>query len=319
VRRSPWAITMRPRELRVALGMVCLVAMMLAAGGGRIGPAAASTADTVRVRYVFHAKDRLCCADGISAGAAYGSGTLVGKDDGHLLPVGKNELTIVRNRLLRSTYRYHADLVSGRLSRDAGLPTFAHLVLTVSILESSDPGCPAGSRATVLIRDYDPGRDEVSYSLHCGGGHGDSWGGTLSYVHVERAVGAFPLPTQTLPTKLTLTVNGKSDSATVAHPSNDDPVPLVVPSGMELTIRAVADHPMPKGWMLFVRRTGDPLSHGNGDYYLVCQTLTTASCGAMRPGLDATAGDRDDLVYAGIGAPTYLARNVQILIKFKKS
>jgi hypothetical protein len=127
------------------------------------------------------------------------------------------------------------------------------------------------------------------------------------------------------PTELTLTVNGRSDTATTAKPTNDDPKPLLLPSGKELDIEATADIQMPKGWTLRIWRTGDPLSAGNGNYYLVCEEKGqgtfgegASSCHNKRPGLDATEGDRQDVVYATITAPTYLARNVQIKNTFQK-
>jgi hypothetical protein len=122
------------------------------------------------------------------------------------------------------------------------------------------------------------------------------------------------------PTTLTLTVNGKSATATTAKPTNDDPDPLVVHYGSSLNIKVTANGAMPKGWSVVVRHNGDVLSHGNGDYALVCQVKAGASsCSVTRPPPTAALNaDFDDLVYAQLLAPTYVARNVQILVNYRK-
>jgi hypothetical protein len=119
------------------------------------------------------------------------------------------------------------------------------------------------------------------------------------------------------PVSLELTVNGKSDRATTAQPTNDDPIPLIVHYGTSLNIKAVADKPMPAGWTIQVYHPGDPLDPP-GAYYLVCKT-TTASCGATRPApTNAASADFDDGVYAQIVYPNGVFRSVQILVYYRK-
>jgi hypothetical protein len=115
-------------------------------------------------------------------------------------------------------------------------------------------------------------------------------------------------------------VNGKSATATTAKPTNDDPKPLVVPYGASLNIKVTANAAMPKGWSVMVRHNGDVLSHGNGDYALVCQVKAGgSSCSVTRPSPTAAlTGDVDDIVYAQLLAPTYVARNVQIQVNYRK-
>jgi hypothetical protein len=124
-----------------------------------------------------------------------------------------------------------------------------------------------------------------------------------------------------LPSELTLTVNGESCTAHVRkncyRPGNGGDS-VKVPSLEPLTIKAEANERMPKGWLLQVYRTSDPLSPGNGVYYLVCKTTTAASCEAIRPGLSARDGDIGDLVYAQVAYPPGTWLYAQINLVFKK-
>src|SRR5258708_6021981 len=88
----------------------------------------------------------------------------------------------------------------------------------------------------------------------------------------------------TTPTTMTLSVNGKSATATTAKPTNDDPNPLVVHYGTSLNIAVTANAPMPPGWKIEARHTGDVLSTGSGDYPVVCTVKSGASsCNVTRP------------------------------------
>jgi hypothetical protein len=122
----------------------------------------------------------------------------------------------------------------------------------------------------------------------------------------------------TPPTKLTLTVNGWSQTATTARPAvylhHEQDQPLA--SETKLTIRVTIDHPLPKGWKLTVYHNGDVLSQGNGVWHKVCEVdapSTATSCGDTRPG---RVGPFDDIVWAAVTAPTYLAMHSDIYFHF---
>jgi hypothetical protein len=156
----------------------------------------------------------------------------------------------------------------------------------------------------------------------------NSLSGRLARGQLPKCSPSITTTTQTQPTKpaavepttLTLTVNGKSDTATTARPTNDDPNPLVVHYGTPLNIKVTANTAMPKGWSIQVHHNGDVLSTGSGDYPAVCQVKTGASsCSVTRPPPTAAlTGDVDDIVYAQLLAPTYVARNVQIIVNYRK-
>jgi hypothetical protein len=121
----------------------------------------------------------------------------------------------------------------------------------------------------------------------------------------------------TPPSKLTLTVNGTTGTATKTatlaqtHPT----APQVAPNS-SLTIKATVDRPLPKGWRLIVFHNGDPKSQGNGNYYTVCQINgangnTQTSCGDTRPTLPSPG---DDFVGAQVQSPQGLLFNIQIYI-----
>ncbi len=77
---------------------------------------------------------------------------------------------------------------------------------------------------------------------------------------------------------------------------------------------------MPKGWKIEVRHNGDVLSSGSGDYPAVCQVKSGASsCSVTRPPPDGGA-DRATWMTSStpILAPTYVARNVQIMVNYRK-
>ena len=171
-----------------------------------------------------------------------------------------------------------------------------------TVVEIRLPGCgiDLGQRATTAPNS----RVHVSFFPHC--------------LRTTQAVGQ-PLCGSPTPTTLTLTVNGKTDTATTAKPSNDDPNPLVVPYGTSLNITATANEPMPPGWKIEVHHNGDVLS-SSGNYAAVCVVKTGASsCTVTRPPPTAAlTGDVDDIVYAQLLAPTYLARNVQIMVNYRK-
>jgi len=123
---------------------------------------------------------------------------------------------------------------------------------------------------------------------------------------------------QKKPIALELSVNGKSARATTAKPTNDDPIPVIVPYGASLNIKADADKPMPTGWKIEVRHNGDVKSTGSGDYPVVC-TTTTATCVVTRPPPTlAVSADFDDVVYAQIVSPDGVFRQVQILVYYRK-
>jgi hypothetical protein len=120
------------------------------------------------------------------------------------------------------------------------------------------------------------------------------------------------------PTAVTLTVNDwtltatKADPAAYLHHEQDEPLTSEKP----LKIRASINHPLPKGWKLTVYHNGDVLSHGNGDWYKVCEIVgpsATTSCGDNRPG---RIGPFDDIVWAAVSAPTYLAMHSDIYLHF---
>jgi hypothetical protein len=129
-----------------------------------------------------------------------------------------------------------------------------------------------------------------------------------------------PAAKPTEPTTLTLTVNGKSATATTAKPTNDDPNPLVVPYGTSLNIKVSANAPMPPGWDIKVHHNGDVLSTGSGDYPTVCEVKSRASsCSVTRPPPTAAlTGDVDDALYAQLETPTGNLRYVQILVYYRK-
>jgi hypothetical protein len=127
-----------------------------------------------------------------------------------------------------------------------------------------------------------------------------------------------PLCGSPQPTKLTLSVNSWSATATKAKPGaylhheQDQPLASETP----LTIRASLDQPLPKGWKLIVFHNGDVLSQGNGVYYKVCELdgpSKATSCGATRPG---RVGPFDDVVFVQLLAPTYLAMHSDIYLHF---
>jgi hypothetical protein len=86
------------------------------------------------------------------------------------------------------------------------------------------------------------------------------------------------------PTRVTLTVNGWTLTATKAKPAvylhHEEDQPLA--SETRLTIRATIDHPLPKGWTLVIYHNADVLSQGNGVWYKVCEIsggTNATSCG----------------------------------------
>jgi len=122
------------------------------------------------------------------------------------------------------------------------------------------------------------------------------------------------------PTRVTLTVNGWTLTATKAKPAvylhheQDQPLASETP----LTIRASIDHPLPAGWKLVIYHNGDVLSQGNGVWYKVCEIdgpSTATSCGGARPG---RVGPFDDIVWVAVSAPTYLAMHSDIYFHFNK-
>ena len=122
----------------------------------------------------------------------------------------------------------------------------------------------------------------------------------------EGRVRIVPSPRPVLmPSTLTLTVNGLECKARVGvncnRPGNGG-FQVTAVADSSLSIQAETDHPMPAGWALRVNRTGDPLSKGNGDYYMVCETKTEDSCEATRPG--RPKGTNGDDVYAAVFGPT---------------
>jgi hypothetical protein len=151
------------------------------------------------------------------------------------------------------------------------------------------------------------------------GGHVEFWRLDRSKLRIEEmSSGECDEASQEAPTSVTLTVNGwtlvasKANPAVYLHHEQDQPLA----SETKLTIHASIDHPLPKGWTLTIYHNGDVLSHGNGDYYKVCELVgpsTTTSCGATRPG---RVGPFDDIVWAAVGAPTYLAMHSDIYFHF---
>jgi hypothetical protein len=202
------------------------------------------------------------------------------------------------------------------------------LRLRVTVIESDDASCKVGAQGIVEVGAGING-NSVSVDLcskdeafHHGFNREDLHA-TVTELRCTQSAAAGPgcsALAPTTPTTMTLTVNGKSATATTAKPSNDDPNPLVVHYGTSLTIIVTANAPMPKGWDIKVHHNGDVLSTGSGDYPVVCTVKTGASsCSVTRPPPTAAlTGDVDDVVYAQLETPTGNLRYVQILVYYRK-
>ena len=179
-------------------------------------------------------------------------------------------------------YRYQFE-TSGSLSQA--------VKLTGDISRSTILACHVGSSGTLAMRSLS-NQQEVLAEV-CG--HDFSAVGAVKIVPVPKPA--------LLPSTLTLTVNGESCEARVGkncyRTGYPDP-PVVAAANTSLSMKAETDHPMPKGWTLEIRRTGDLLS-SSGNYYQVCRTTTDDTCEGTRPGQPAGYPDG---VYADVTGPT---------------
>jgi hypothetical protein len=164
--------------------------------------------------------------------------------------------------------------------------------------------------------------DDPLIRAHAGdGGRVEFWRLDRSKLRIEEvSSGECDETTPTEPTTLTLRVNGWSLTATKAKPAvylhHEQDQPLA--SETELSIHASIDQPLPKGWKLTVYHNGDVLSHGNGVWHKVCEVIGPSkalSCGDTRAG---RVGPFDDLVWAAVAAPTYLAMHSDISFRFNQ-
>jgi hypothetical protein len=201
------------------------------------------------------------------------------------------------------------------------------LFLQVRVTQSNSSSCSVGATGEIVLEQfgsgtqYGPGtaflhaKDKVFLNL-CGTSESFS-NGEWTFPEDDHAVrvvitGASACPasepqcgaqTNAEPTRLTVTVNGASCTATVGkncYRPGVGGVPVIAAANSSLTMQATTDHPMPNGWKLEVRRTADPLST-SGNYYLVCSTTTANSCEGSRPGREAGV---QDTVYATVSGPT---------------
>jgi hypothetical protein len=228
--------------------------------------------------------------------------------------------------------------VSFKTGKYEDLRFFGQKVLLYGdVTVSDDPLCPAevgGSpRAVGVILREGTKEEPTSVSMDVAGCHRHSYYVTaranLKAARVQvvidkpvrcqalvSTVPKCPATTAPQPTKLTLTVNGRSVTATTAAPSAHLSQGVVFASQTPVTIRVASDRPMPRGWKVVVFHNGDPLSQGNGVYYKVCElnaTTTATSCGDTRPG---RVGPFDDTVFAQVLSPTGLVFNTEIDFHF---
>ncbi len=114
------------------------------------------------------------------------------------------------------------------------------------------------------------------------------------------------------PTRLSITVNGVTATATVTDNSHSH-VNGALTVGTPLVVRAVTDAPrLPRGWVLHIIRTGerDPKT---GGWREICRTRAT-TCRVARGDLIAAG---DETVYAQVLAPTSQVLNAQVMIKWQ--
>lgn len=278
---------------------------------------------------------------GIAANGVVGSGLLqetgTQSADGYcsLVPavtVNGTSPTISLTRGPFGTKQLRLKVISGRYLCSQLRPggVVSHLRLRVTVTESDDTSCSVGAQGTVEVTETtDDSRVDVKL---CGQEENLNLPGdariraTVTELRCPQSAAArrpgcalLAQPKPTEPTTMTLTVNGKSATATTAKPSNDDPNPLVVHYGTSLNIAVTANAPMPKGWSIVVRHNGDVLS-SSGNYHGVCEVKTGASsCTVTRPPPTAAlTGDVDDVVFAQLLAPDHLVFNVQILVNYRK-
>jgi hypothetical protein len=284
----------RGRSVSLGLALVGAVSVLLVgsspAGGTPRGAAAAAAAMSVHFTfnatapardytiYRFGGSGTMKLSDtpagNVTAQAAYGTSTIVIRHTGSsatfkVFPTGY-------------TYKYWFEK-DGNLSQE--------VILNGDISRSTISACHVGSSGSFKIEIVD-NRPHVTGRVCTGN------------VAVSGAVKIVPVPRPALlPSKLTLIVNEESCEATVGHncyrTGYPDP-PVVAPANTSLFIKAETDHPMPSGWTLEIRRTGDPLS-SSGNYYQVCKTTTDDTCEATRPGQPAGYPDG---VYADVTGPT---------------
>jgi len=254
------------------------------------------------------------------------------------LPTGSANGTIVyhESRLIGNDLQLRLSVIEAAPGHNEG-----SALLRVKVEKSNDASCPVGGTGAVaVIRQGDEAKIGIricGFIYFYAGKVGKNSRINVRFSQPQRCLTALPscprpssspsltttaaaTTTPVEPTTLTLTVNGRSDTATTAKPTNDDPTPLIVPYGTSLNIKVTANAPMPNGWKIEAHHNGDVLSKGNGDYAVVCSAKTGASsCTVTRPPpTNAAAADFDDVVYANILAPTYLARSVQIFVYYRK-
>jgi hypothetical protein len=283
----------RGRSLTVALALVTAVCVLLAASSpaGGTPRGAAVAAAGMSVHFTFHATAEYSDhtfygfvgsgtmrlsdipAARVTARAAYGTSTIV------IHHLGSSATFKVFSTGYRYEYLFNKD---GSLSQAVKLHG--------DISRSTIRACHVGSSGSLEF-------GIVDNVQHVQGG---VCGKILS---VHGAVNIVPTPKPALqPSKLTLTVNGVSCTATFGkhcyRPGNGGD-PVAAAANTSLSMQAEADHPMPTGWKLEIRRTGDPLS-SSGNYYLVCST-TTDTCEDTRPGQPKGYPDG---VYAYVNGPT---------------
>jgi hypothetical protein len=284
----------RGRSLSLALTLVIAVCILLVgsspAGGTPRGVSAAAAA--MSVHFTFHATAEYSDhtfysfvgsgtmklsdtpAARVTARAAYGTSTIV------IHHLGSSATFKVFSTGYSYEYLFNKDETLSQAVKLHG-----------DISRSTIRACHVGSSGSLEFGIVDGVRHV----------QGNVCGKTLS---VHGAVNIVPTPKPALlPSKLTLTVNGVSCTARVGkncyRTGYPDP-PVVAAANTSLSMEAETDHPMPKGWTLEIRRTGDPLS-SSGNYYQVCSTTTDDTCEGTRPGQPAGYPDG---VYADVHGPT---------------
>jgi hypothetical protein len=306
------------RDVRSCAALIVAAFMMIAPGA-----AARSEATTV-ISFT------------IAESGVVGSGLLevTGHSDGgySVKPAAIKSGTSPLISLTRGTFGSHRlklKVVGGRYYPEGSTGSYGDFLrLRVTVVESDDSSCRVGAQGIVVVGAGVNG-NRVSVEL-CSedeefnfGSNRDDLHATVTELRCTQSLGARPgcsALAPTTPTTMTLTVNGKSATATAAMPTNDDPKPLIVHYGTSLNIKVSANAPMPAGWKIEARHTGDVLSSGSGDYPVVCTVKSGASsCSVTRPPPTlALTGDVDDGVYAQLETPTGNLRSVQILVYYRK-
>lgn len=290
------------RSFTVAFALLVAVCVLLAASSPAAGtPRHASAAvASMSVHFAFNTDTKALSDVGVPLYAYAGSGTMKLADtppaNVHTLAEYGTSTIVIRHTGSSATFKVFSTGYRYAYRFEKGGSLLQVVRLNGDITRSTIRACRVGSSG-YLDMDVDsahPSEGSV-LAVVCGGP-----------VRSFGSVRIVPTPKPALlPSLLTLTVNGLACTATVGkscyRPGNGGDA-VVAGANSSLSIKAEADHPMPKGWRLELRRTGDPLSAGNGSYYLVCMTTTEDLCEATRPGLPA--GSNGDFVYATVSGPT---------------